>query len=140
MSEYLRVPKYISAVIAAGIGISALSGCSNEIASWQIGVVCKDGSEAQVGSLEDDPYYLSDNDAVINVNCVDETGKSTTIVGMELVKGEGAIIDSNKDYTNIIEINYDDQWDGYEPEIEFDSATGIISADNVKVKSTAVLE
>ncbi len=139
MSEYLRVPKYISGVVAAGIGLSALTGCGEATAeTWEVGVVCKNDDKVQVASLDNDPYYYSDDETIIDVVCVDENNILSDVVSLELTKGNGEVINTNKVYTNTIEIKYEDQTDGYDPEIEFDSFTGNITTDNAEINSVAV--
>lgn len=141
MSEVLRVPKYVGIILAAGIGSSALTGCADKSAqTWEIGVVCPDGTETQVGSLENDIYLYGDNDARIDVMCTDKSGKDVGVTSMELTKGQGSIINSNKEYTNMVEIKYEDQTDGYDPEITMDALTGYVVTDNVKIQSVAVTD
>jgi len=140
MSEILGVKKYAAALLLAGIGGSALTGCASRSAqTWEVGVVCPSGSEVQIGSLDTDPYVYDGNDARIDVVCVDKTGVDIGVTGMELTKGQGAVIDSNKDYSDMVEIKYKDQADGYTPEIDMDALTGFIVTDNVKIVSVAVI-
>ena len=139
MSEVLSAPKYVAAMLAAGIGFSALTGCaSSSPQTWEIGVVCPNDSEAQVGSLDNDPYVYGGNDARMDIICTDKSGVDMGVTSMELTKGQGAVINSNKDYTNMIEIKYEDQKDGSTPEIGMDAMTGFIVTDNVKIQSVAV--
>lgn len=141
MSEVLRTPKYIGMILAAGIGGSALTGCAGSSPqTWELGVVCPEGSEVQVGSLNTDIYVYGDNDARINVVCADESGKDVGVTSMELTKGQGSIINSNKTYSSMIEIKYEDQFDGYDPEINMNATLGQITTDNVKIQSVAVTE
>lgn len=139
MSEVLSVPKYVKALVAAGIGVSALTGCAQKSPqTWEVGVVCPDGGRAQVGGLDTDPYTYSENDARITVTCANKAGTDMGVTSLELTKGQGAVINSNKTYTDMIEIKYQDQFDGYTPEINMSTGTGLIMADNVKIESVAV--
>jgi hypothetical protein len=141
MSEFLGARKYSAAVLVAGIGGSMLTGCASTSAqTWEIGVVCPQGSKAEVESLDTDPYFAGDNDARIDVMCANKQGINKGVTGMELTKGQGAIIDSSKDYTNTVQIKYEDQRDGYTPEISMDALTGFIVTDNVKIESVAVTD
>src|SRR6478735_417611 len=141
MSELLGVRKYAAAVVTAGIGFSALTGCADSSAqTWEVGVVCPEGSNVQVGALDTEPFVIGQNDARIDVLCVDEAGKDLDVTSMELTKGQGAVINTNKDYTNLIEIKYEDQRDGYDPEVSMDTLLGYILADNVKIESVAVTD
>lgn len=141
MSEFLSARKYAAALLTAGIGSSVLTGCADKAPqTWEVGVVCPKGSEAQIGSLDTDLYVYGDNDARIDVVCADENGTDKGVTSLELTKGQGAIINSNKEYTNTIEIKYEDQHDGYAPELSMDTLSGFIVADNVKIESVAVTE
>lgn len=141
MSEVLSAPKYVAVLVAAAIGGSALTGCASKAAqTWEIGVVCPEGSKVEIGSLDTEPYVYSDNDARIDVICADKSGTGKGVTGMELTKGQGAIINSSKEYTNLIEVKYEDQRDGYTPEISMDALAGFIVTDNVKIESVAVTD
>ncbi len=141
MSEFLSARKYMAAVVLAGVGSTALTGCGGESSqTWEIGVVCPKGTKVEVGSLDTDPYAFGSNDARVDVICADKLGIDAGVTGMELTKGQGAIVNSNKDYTSTIEIKYDDPMDGYNPTISMDAITGFIVADNVKVESVAVTD
>ncbi len=141
MREILSKQKYAAAILATAIGGSALTGCASESAqTWEIGVVCPTGSNVQVGALDTHPYAIGDNDARINVVCADKAGVDMGVTGMELTKGQGAVINSNKTYTNMIEVKYQDQRDGYSPDISMDALVGYIMTDNVKVESVAVTD
>jgi hypothetical protein len=141
MSEVLSAPKYVAVILAAAIGGSALTGCAGKAAqTWEIGVVCPEGTNVQVGSLDTDLYAYGSNDGRVEIICANKSGVDAGVTSMELTKGQGSIINSNKEYTDTVEIKYEDQRDGYAPEISMDALIGSIVTDNVKIESVAVTD
>lgn len=140
MSEFYRVPKIIGTTLAAGIGLSALSGCGEGVDTWEVGVVCAGDAKVQIETVDNDAGYTW-NDGRITIDCVDSNGTSNYPQSMELIKGDnGAVINNSRDYSDIVRIQYHDEFDSYSPQIDLFASLGQITTDNVQIKSAAIVE